>query len=224
MSITINANESLSTNETHSKPLIVLAKLISYLLHPLFIPFFITLFMMYWFPHWFAGMNERRKIFFAVSIFFSTAFLPGFTVLLLKGLGFIDSIHLRTNKERIIPYIATMFFYWWSYNVSRNVADIPSLLKVLFFGIFICTSLAVVCNNFFKISMHAMGVGGLVAFMILLAMQSTQGMGMPLSIAILLAGLTCTARFIAGEHTQKEMYIGFFAGAFCQVVAWWIVG
>ncbi len=224
MSISITQNGNIQSNHAHSKPLIFFAKAISILLHPLFIPFFITLFMMYWFPHWFAGMDERRKLFFVVSIFFSTAFLPGFTVLLLKGLGFIDSIQLRTNKERIIPYIATMFFYWWSYNVSRNVADIPSMLKVLFFGIFICTSLAVVCNNFFKISMHAMGVGGLVAFMILLGTQSTQGFGMPLSIAVLLAGLTCTSRFIAGEHTKKEMYIGFFAGAFCQVVAWWIVG
>jgi hypothetical protein len=35
--------------------------------------------------------------------------------------------------------------------------------------------------------------------------------------------LVCTARFIAGEHTAKEMSIGFVAGAICQAIAYWWV-
>jgi hypothetical protein len=206
-----------------SAPLKWAAKIISIVFHPLFIPLWLLLFMQYWFPVWFSGMAGKRKIFFTLSVVFSTTILPGITVLLLKGLGFINSIELRTQKERIIPYIATMFFYWWSYNVSRNIGDIPTALRVLFLGMFLATVIALVANSFFKISMHALGVGGMVACLLVLAFQSRQPMGLGLCVGCLVAGLVCTARFIAGEHTAKEMSIGFVAGAICQAIAYWWV-
>ncbi len=53
----------------------------------------------------------------------TSVFLPFMTVVLLKGLGFIDSIRLETQKERIIPYVACITFFFWSYYVSKKLED-----------------------------------------------------------------------------------------------------
>ena len=76
-------------------------------------------------------MNDKGKVFKLISVAFSTAFLPLFSVLLMKQLGFIKSIFLRTQKDRIIPYIVCMIFYFWAWYVSRNLHDSPSLTAML---------------------------------------------------------------------------------------------
>ncbi|MFM9735923.1 hypothetical protein, partial [Streptomyces niveiscabiei] len=60
-----------------------------------------------------------------------------------------------------------MFFYWWMYYLSKNFTDQPVVLKFFFMGIFITTVFGLILNNYYKISMHAMGAGGLVTAIIL---------------------------------------------------------
>ena len=69
------------------------------------------------------------------SILASTTntFFPAFAVFLFARLKLSDSIFLRTQKERIIPYVITMFFYWWMYYLSRNFLDQPIVLKYFYF-------------------------------------------------------------------------------------------
>jgi hypothetical protein len=38
-----------------------------------------------------------------------------------------------------------------------------------------------------------------------------------------MAGLTATARLIDSNHTEKEIYMGFFVGVLCQLVAYYFV-
>ena len=54
-------------------------------------------------------------------------------------------------------------------------------------------------------------------------MASLQPANSPIyiSIALLIAGTVCTARFIVSDHTQKEVYYGFFAGVASQLLAIW---
>jgi hypothetical protein len=78
-------------------------------------------------------------------------------------------------------------------------------------------------NNYFKISMHAIGVGGGLAFMILLGIISTVPIGLPISIATIITGAVLTARFIVSDHQPGDIYSGLFIGALCQTVAFWVV-
>ena len=48
---------------------------------------------------------------------------PLVTVLLAKGLGFIDSVYLKTQRDRIIPYIACEIYYFWIAYVLRHQAE-----------------------------------------------------------------------------------------------------
>src|SRR5690349_9323551 len=82
----------------------VIAKIISYIFHPLFIPTYIFLWLALRFPYEFAGITPTGLMLRKISVFWITAFFPAFSVFLLWRLKFIDSIFLKTKKERIIPY------------------------------------------------------------------------------------------------------------------------
>jgi hypothetical protein len=198
------------------------AKIISYVFHPLFIPTYIFIFLMYQVPYEFAGITEYQLKLRLFSTFWLTAFFPAFAVFLVWRLKFSESIFLRTQKERIVPYVITMIFYWWMYFLSRNPKfdDQPSVLKFFYLGIFISTVFGLTLNNYFKISLHGMGVGGALAAVILFALHYHMPLGFAISIAAILTGIVCTARFLVSDHTNKEVYAGLFVGMFCQVVAY----
>lgn len=203
--------------------LTILAKFISYVFHPLFIPTYVFIFLMYQVPYEFAGITDYQLKLRLFSIFWLTAFFPAFAVFLLWRLKFSESIFLRTQKERIVPYIITMFFYWWMYYLSRNFSDQPGVLKFFYMGIFLATVLGLILNNYYKISLHAMGVGGAMAAIILFAMYYQVPLGVSISIATLITGIVCTSRFLASDHTNKEVYAGLFVGILCQLVAYYFV-
>jgi hypothetical protein len=199
------------------------AQVISYVCHPLFVPLYIFLFLVAQFPYEFAGITVWQLKMRIFGVFWMTAFFPAFAVFLMWRLKFSDSIFLRTQKERIVPYVITMFFYWWMYYLSRNFTDQPAVLKFFYMGIFIATVAGLILNNYFKISLHAIGAGGGMAAIILFAMYYSAPIGIPITVATVGTGIVCTSRFLVSDHTAKEIYVGLFVGIVCQMIAYWVV-
>jgi len=199
----------------------VLARIFSYVFHPLFIPTYIFLWLTLRFPFAFEGITPITLFMRKITVFWMTAFFPAFAVFLLYQLKFIENIYLRSQKERIVPYMITMFFYWWMWYLSRNFADQPEVLRFFFLGIFFATIVGLIVNNFFKISMHAMGVGGALMFIILTAFYYHIYLGIDISVFIIVAGVTCSSRLLLDEHGNKEVYAGLFTGIICQAIAYY---
>ncbi|WP_205513475.1 hypothetical protein [Longitalea arenae] len=199
-----------------------LAHFFSYIFHPLFIPAYVTAFLLFVDPYSFAGVQYKYKIFRLISVLFNTAVIPGFAVFLMWRLKLIQSMHLRTQKERIIPYAAAMIFYFWAWYVFHNQKDNPQPFLDFLLGSFLAVCAAWFLNIVTKVSMHAIGVGGLALFFLLQAFTEQDVTGVYFSFAILIAGLVCTSRLIVSDHTQREIYLGFFAGALCQLLAMWL--
>jgi hypothetical protein len=200
-----------------------IAKVISYVFHPLFIPAYVCAYLIFKHPYTFPGLDQGEKMIKLISLVVITAFFPAITVFLLWRLKFADSIFLRTQKERIIPYITSIIYFFWAWYVNKNQMGNPPALVFFLLGLFLAASAGSMANNYFKISMHAIGVGGGLAFMILLGVSSNVGIGLPISIATIIAGLVCTARFIVSDHRPSDVYSGLFIGALAQLVAWYVV-
>ena len=209
--------------QKHHPALMFMGKLISYVFHPLFIPSYIFYLLIRVFPFEFAGINQWELNMKTFSVFWMTAFFPGFAVFLLWRLKFIDNIYLRTQKERIIPFFITMFFYWWMYYLSRNFTDQPIVLKFFYFGIFISTSIGVIINNFIKISLHGMAMGGALTAIILFSLFYNAPISIIILVAILLTGLVSTARLLVSNHSTLEIYTGLIVGAICQIAAYYFI-
>jgi len=197
---------------------------ISYILHPLFIPTYFFLYLMQVLPFEFVGITEWQLTLRLFSVFWLTAFFPAFAVFLMWRLKLSESIFLRTQKERIIPYVITMFFYWWMYYLSRNFTDQPLALKFFYFGIFIATALGLIINNFMKISLHAMGVGGLLTAVILVGLHYSIDNAIWTLLAIIITALVMSARMIVSDHSKQELILGLFIGLLTQVMAYfWVI-
>ena len=200
-------------------PVRFFAHLFSYIFHPLFIPLYVTFFLVFIHTTYFVGFDTREKIWLLIRVSYSMIFFPLVTVLLLKGLGFIDSVFLKTQRDRIIPYIASGIFFFWAYLVFRNQPEIPTILTSFTFAVFISSSAALMANIYFKISMHAIGLGGVLGLFIIIMQQNNMLMTVPLSVAFFLTGLVCTSRMIVSDHQPKEIYAGLIMGIVCQLVA-----
>ena len=138
-------------------------------------------------------------------------------------LKFSESIFLRTQKERIIPYVIVMFFYWWMYYLSRNFTDQPLALKYFYFGIFIASALGLTANHFIKVSLHAIGVSGLLTAVVLASFYyPINNVGWVL-IGVLISGAVISARMMVSDHTHKELWLGFIIGLSTQLAAFFWV-
>ena len=215
----IEENRAAALGADQSAVVKFFAHLFSYFFHPLFIPVYVTWFIAFIHPSYFSGFNPQQKIWIIVRVAYTMVFFPFITVLLLKGLGFSKSIFLKTQQERIIPYIACGIFFFWAYLVFRNQPEIPKILTAFTFGVFISSSAALLANIRMKISMHAIGMGGLVGIFLVIMSQHTMLMTWPLSVALLITGLVCTSRMIVSDHTQNEIYSGLSLGLACQFIA-----
>ena len=132
----------------------------SVLFHPLFIPLYIVYFLLYIHPTAFVGFSSGDCFKTMVIVALNLTFFPLISVLLLKAVGFIDSLLLKTQKDRIIPYIACGIFFFWTYTVFKEQQQYPPLLTKYVFGLFLSSSAALLANIYFKVSMHAIGLGG----------------------------------------------------------------
>ncbi|MCC7401413.1 MAG: hypothetical protein IT214_08005 [Chitinophagaceae bacterium] len=199
----------------------IMAKIISVLLHPLFIPVYVVWFLLYVQPYYYAGFSEWDKSKILISAILMYTFFPLVTVGLLKALKFIDSIFLKTQRDRIIPYVVCGIWYFWMWYVWHNLPDIPAMQVKFGFAIFLASSIGLIANSYLKVSMHALAAGVLLMFMLTLSMAQAVDTAMYLTIAILITGLSCTARLIASDHSQKEIYTGLFIGIISQLVSNW---
>ena len=114
----------------------IAAKFISLILHPLLVCVYMAFYVIYINPYYFQYSTRLNKFFQLVTVANNNFVFPVLVVLLLKGLGFNESIYLRTQKERIVPYMACIIFFFWTWYVFYNNIEIPQVLKDAMQGVF----------------------------------------------------------------------------------------
>lgn len=195
------------------------AQVLSYVFHPVFVPVYILAFLIYVHPSIFAGASPWQKKITLLQGMLMYGFFPIVSVLLLKALKFVNSIHLNSQRDRIVPYIICNIWYFWIMYVWRNLPDIPREAVTLAAAIFLASIFGLMANIFTKVSMHAIAAGVAIGFFGILGLTQPGHMGRYLSISVLLAGLVCTSRLIVSDHSSRELYLGLIGGIGCQVVA-----
>ncbi|RYY61604.1 MAG: phosphatase PAP2 family protein [Chitinophagaceae bacterium] len=211
-----------TTHQPQNPVIRFVASLLSYLFHPLFVPVIIAWFLIRVQPQFFAS-GDRNHWIVLIRFFVSYSFFPLVTILLLKGLGFISSVFLRTQKERIIPYMACGIYYFWMAYVFRHQPEFAPQVVQLTIAIFIASSLGLMANIYLKVSMHAMSMGVGLAFITLLSFDAP-GFTLYMSLALLLTGLVCTARMIVSDHYPAEIYTGLVIGILSMLLGVWADG
>lgn len=201
------------------------AHLFSFVFHPLFIPTIVAYYLIFVQNGYFIGMQADEKGMVVIRVALNTIFFPAITVVLLKAVGFIKTIFLKTQRERIIPYVATNIFYFWMFLVFNSQPEIPRILTSFIFGIFLSSSFALIANIYFKISMHALGMGAFMGLMVIIVFSGfSYVVFLPAMIVFLLTGIVCSSRLIVSNHTPLDIYAGLLFGILCQFIAYTFIG
>jgi hypothetical protein len=210
-----------------------LAKWVSVITHPIFITGYVLLFLIYNNPYVFGFSGEKARGLIIISVLSVSILFPVIAILLMRATGLISSLEMKDKRERIGPLIATGIFYMWLYVNIRNNSQVPAAFSFFMLGSTIAVFMALLFNIFSKISLHTIGMGGLLAGMLIIITNWSYGWidveipllgtGIVLSdrfvilICILLAGITGSCRLYLGAHRQDEIYGGYLLGIFAQM-------
>ena len=200
----------------------ILAKVVSYVFHLFFVGVMMAAYLIFIHPYFFVGFSEKQKMLKLLAVINNNVFFPLIVVVLLRALGFNKSLLLQTQKERIVPYLASITFFFWSYYVFKNQPEVPRVLVNMCRGMFFSAAIALVLNNNYKISMHGIGVGGLMGLMTVILVDGNLNSGLPYMIALLITGAVMTARKIVSDHQWFDILTGFLLGFCTQLVALWL--
>ncbi len=158
------------------------------------------------------------KLLIAGGGFVFTAIVPGIFIFLLVKNGAARDIELSDRKERALPYlIFVISIAACIYFLYRML--MPFWLLALLMGA--CTALFMaLCINFaWKISAHAIGIGGLLGGIMGVAHIHMINPYWAFIVVLLIAGLVGTSRIFLKRHTPMQVYAGFCLGFICTFVA-----
>jgi hypothetical protein len=197
-----------------------LAHFFSILFHPLLISSYVFAFLIYLHPAVFEGVDPHTRNMRMFSMVLFTIFFPAVSLFLAWRLKLIKRLSLENRQDRLIGFIVTMFFYFWTSYVFRNQPDVPPEAGHFVLGTFLAVCGAWMCTIFYKVSLHAVAMGGLISFFILFGHKDPYVSGLYLVLPILICGLVCSSRLILGAHNRFEMITGFIVGILAQAIAW----
>lgn len=195
-----------------------IAQFLSVVFHPVFVPTYAIAFLLYTNPHIFGPWGTPEIIRILLIAILNTIFFPLFAIFLMRQLGFIESFQMKERQQRILVFIPTLVF-WTHTFITFSKLDNTPILPDIILGSVIGLSVALVISAVFsKISLHAIGMGGLMATVLLAAHATYYDLTFHLCGIIILAGLVGSARLALQAHTTREVYNGYMVGFLCMAL------
>lgn len=149
-----------------------------------------------------------------LAVFFLTAVLPAGFICLLYRRGRIAHPALNNREDRLAPFIFTILSYLaTAYYLGYIHA--PWWMSHFMVGAAAALAVAAVITLRWKISGHALGMGGLTALALFLQSRglllTSRPELLPLTV-IGLSGLVGTSRLLLGRHTLLQLLAGYALG------------
>jgi membrane-associated phospholipid phosphatase len=195
--------------------LVYLARIFSLIFHPLLLATYMFSLFAFVFPVAFDPIKEDGTWRFIFLLFCVTFVLPVLMISLLKTLGITSSFTMYTRKDRVLPFTMITVFYTAVTYVFYNRAEVSLNDNFLKFLVII-NALVVVCSIvtiFYKVSVHSVGIWGLIGiFLSLNQISETPVLFYPLIITIVLAGVVMSSRLKLQVHSLGEVVVGSLVG------------
>ncbi|MDP2687319.1 MAG: hypothetical protein Q8O62_08865 [Aequorivita sp.] len=190
-------------------------KAASYIFHPLFIPLLGTILYFVVTPRY-LDMQIVRVNLFAITII--TIFIPFVMFFLLKNIGVVETIYLREVKERKFPLMIQCILLLLIIKMVFDPYDDPELYN-FFVGLVFSTFSALVMVFFkIKVSLHQMGVAGILMFIVGLSAHFKINLLISISFFLFVNGWVASSRLENDSHTYPELGIGLLLGALPQLI------
>lgn len=193
----------------------ILARIISFVFHPLLMATYLLALLSYVLPSALYPMNTQSIRGLLVVIFAMTFLLPAINISFFKIFGTISSFAMEKRKERIRPFFLTTIIYCfvtYFFSYKMRISPDDNLFKLLL--IIDCLVIAATMITFFyKISVHSIGVTGILGIILPLnKVAENRTLFIPTVVLLVITGLVMSARLQLNSHTTREVWIGALTG------------
>lgn len=193
-----------------------LTQFISIILHPMFMPILALHLTLLVLPSLAFTLSHNLLLIYGILIF-STMVLPLISIFWLMQKGKVSSLEMSNHKERSLPLFKTVIWMSFGYYLLQNLLFYTPILKAELLGAILIILLAAIISKFWKISLHLLGIGGVVG--VFIALQIIHGDFLYLLLLfILLSGLLGVARIKQKAHNYAQVYAGFLVGLSVELI------
>jgi membrane-associated phospholipid phosphatase len=190
----------------------IVAKIISFLFHPLLLTTYLVTLIGYYFPTMLMVTPQHMRPILAFILCF-TFVLPAVNILIFKIFGTISTFAMDSRRERIVPfvaisviYIVMTFLFYYRLPFSSNFSNLMLLITLL-------VVTGTVITFFYKVSIHSLAMWGCIGILVPLNKAMEQSYLLwPTAGIIVAAGLVMSARLYLHAHTPRQVMVGGLVG------------
>ena len=206
-----------------NKFLDIVAKVLSYILYPLFVPTYGVALFCYSFQRAVLPLTTAWIIVAIAGTFVFTCLIPMTTIWILTRAGKVQNMQIKNAAERTTPYIyTTLAFSFWLYFMV-SILRAPVYLGWIAIGATVAIALVALINLWWKISAHLTAFGGLFGGLMTycLGINGIPTLG-TLALWLGLSLLLMCARLRLYAHTPAQVCAGWLLGMTCTFVPYCI--
>jgi hypothetical protein len=133
-------------------------------------------------------------------------------VLAFQSLGLISSLMMEKKRERVLPLLVLTISSLSTYIFLRTGGIVPKVVLFFIYSISINAFITSIVSWFWKISTHMVGAGGVLAYILFVALVYWIDMNLIFAPLVLIIGLIAFARLYLQKHSTYEVYVGFLQG------------
>jgi membrane-associated phospholipid phosphatase len=187
------------------------AQTLSVVFQPIFVPLYSVLILFNTDTYISYAVAPMAQTFIYAIITMNMILLPSLLFFFFKQRGIITSYHMVNAEERLMPFMVTLVFHASTYYLLLEL-NVPDLLPNMVLGGAISIVLVLLINLKWKISIHMLGMGGMVGLLIGLVFRHQVPIVPVIVACVLLSGLVGFARLRLNAHSPKQVYAGFVLG------------
>ena len=158
---------------------------------------------------------EDWKLLLLLMFGFFSILIPSFTILFLRYSGAITTVMMDSRKERMIPSFfvnvsAIALFYL--VQLKDPESRLPTAVYALTIGSFITVFICTIITQWWKVSLHAAGMGILTGFLFAYYAGLDYYTFWILPVVLIVSGIVMSARIYLGKHSLAQCLVGYSIG------------
>jgi hypothetical protein len=166
-------------------------------------------------PRYIPKPIQNAKIF---SIVILTIILPILLFFLLKTINKVDTIYLKSTRERLIPLLINCVIITL---ILIRVLTPNEIVELYYFFLgILCSTLACFIMAVFKVkaSIHMIAASGFFMFAVAIGLHYKININGTIALMMIILGAIATSRLHLKAHTNQELLIGLITGLFPQIL------
>lgn len=189
----------------------IIARIISYIFHPILIPLVGTYFL-FNSGTYLEYVSPVLQRYIYIMLFLCSVFIPLMVILLAYLLQVISSFEMEKHKERVVPLLISAISIYFAYHLIAEYQHAIKPVVAYLFASAISLVLLAIISVKWKISIHLAGIGGFLGLVFIQSFFFNKNYIFLLQTILLIAGLLGFSRLTLKAHDSKQLLAGFLLG------------